>query len=412
MNKRVFCKEKVSIVLNSFMVAILLSSSVFYATLTLGLHTPGVSSVILIVAFSFTTIFKWLSTDLHKMNISGKQIPFILFLFIIYINSFIGRNYLPNFSVIQFAFYCIIPIIVINRDFDVQLVLKYTMYLSLVSIFAINSLLQDTAISSKFAQTDLGIAYNMLPCIIVAIFHFYYYFKSSSWIDKFCYCYYLYVLIRWLSVTVRGALITVLFSVFLIFINRYEKNSEKTKKNSSLKKINIILIGLVVLLIIANFASVISSVYVWLASKNIDIGVISKFYVYLNKNDLSDGRYNLYKVAWEGFKSHPIIGNGIMTFENYTNVMVNYPHNYVLQLLFEGGIVFGLPIIYFSIRELLRTFKGNYVKKDDFVMSAILISLGLIPEIFSINIWMNVNFWALILYSLKKHKTKNVLNLN
>ena len=72
------------------------------------------------------------------------------------------------------------------------------------------------------------------------------------------------------------------------------------------------------------------------------------FFVKMNKmialNDISNGREPVYEAAIAGIKNAPLLGNGIEAFPAYT--AYSYPHNFILQLVYEGGILFCvIPVI-------------------------------------------------------------------
>lgn len=72
--------------------------------------------------------------------------------------------------------------------------------------------------------------------------------------------------------------------------------------------------------------------------------------------DATNGRTALYKIAWNTFKEHPIVGIGWMNFIKYAgltgNTLVRNAHNIYLQLITECGIFVGLLFIWLLIVNL------------------------------------------------------------
>ncbi len=120
-----------------------------------------------------------------------------------------------------------------------------------------------------------------------------------------------------------------------------------------------------------------SAVIIYIASFNIEsIGVsFERFLSTFNKsdtNDVSNGRFKLYGVAWDYFLSAPIFGIGWREFSKRVVVFFNEDtyfrdtHNVFLQLLCETGIVgiiiflclFAL-VLFLSVRLLIKVKRGE-----------------------------------------------------
>ncbi|MDQ3979875.1 MAG: O-antigen ligase family protein [Actinomycetota bacterium] len=79
----------------------------------------------------------------------------------------------------------------------------------------------------------------------------------------------------------------------------------------------------------------------------------------------SSGRSDLWRPAWEGFVSQPLVGKGFGSFEAYSSAVVDLAdphrvggvtysaHNLVFQILYEGGLV-GLALIGWAAWLVLR----------------------------------------------------------
>ena len=65
---------------------------------------------------------------------------------------------------------------------------------------------------------------------------------------------------------------------------------------------------------------------------------------YLELGDVSDGRTAIDAFTLPAIANDPIFGYGIETFSKVSGELANrswpYPHQYIYQYLFEGGIVF------------------------------------------------------------------------
>ena len=51
------------------------------------------------------------------------------------------------------------------------------------------------------------------------------------------------------------------------------------------------------------------------------------------------GRGDVWAHAWNGFLQHPLVGVGVMNYRNLPHAVDLHPHNWVLQILVEGGVL-------------------------------------------------------------------------
>lgn len=87
-------------------------------------------------------------------------------------------------------------------------------------------------------------------------------------------------------------------------------------------------------------------------------------------------RVDLMRQAYEGWRLQPIAGHGLGSFGPNTgrgSVRV-YPHNIMLEILYEGGIV-GLAALICLICLSIRTFRRNRFPKSDALGASILLML-------------------------------------
>lgn len=101
--------------------------------------------------------------------------------------------------------------------------------------------------------------------------------------------------------------------------------------------------------------------------KNILITILS------NKRFDPSGRKDVYSVAIERFKAHPIIGQGVYSaryFLDHLNLNIFNYHNYYLQMLGTCGIIGALAFTLFLIFSIKRC-----IKKDLFSLFTILVML-------------------------------------
>lgn len=77
-----------------------------------------------------------------------------------------------------------------------------------------------------------------------------------------------------------------------------------------------------------------------------------------------------------------------------------YPHQYIYQYLFEGGIVFGLIPVYSSLSLTAKVVCTRIKDKSEFALCCTLVCVTLPKLLISTEPWATTSIWMLITYSL------------
>lgn len=323
------------------------------------------------------------------------------YVILLYLVTLLFQGTNCDLSGIQFVFYVIVPIYLISQSFDSEYVLRCSLYISLISLPVINSffVLQ----YEQYSQAYMGNIYAILSPVIIAFIHFKLYRKQANILTKIAYVYNLFVLLRILSFANRGAVLCIVFCLLILFINSYD--GEKRKKLPPVK-----VIAIAALFVLAAFAIVFSLPLLnALASLSKEIfgnipSFISKTITYLNEDDVLNGRSSISGFTVKAIWDSPIFGHGIETFESFARKTVGkswpYPHNYILQLIFECGIIFSALPIFFSLSLTAKTIFCRIEEKNEFAICCTLVCINLPKLLFSTDMWLATGFWMLITYSI------------
>lgn len=132
----------------------------------------------------------------------------------------------------------------------------------------------------------------------------------------------------------RGAIIISLLVSIIIFLNVKKKNVSKT---------HFIFGTLSILCVLIAFICIVRN-------SNVLQALTNKIQISNNYNDISSGRFEIWRSAWKTFFNHVLIGNGIKSVYHEYGIDV---HNNYLQFLNELGIV-GFIILFFLLMDLLK----------------------------------------------------------
>lgn len=189
----------------------------------------------------------------------------------------------------------------------------------------------------------------------------------------------------------RGAILGVLLSVLLLLL--YRKN-----KKLRILSFKSLLVVVLLITIVFFFEPIVTFVYEKLLDHNISSYSLMRMANSLSEgSSLSSGRDEIYAVTISGIKNNLIIGSGIGSFDNYSGA---YPHNIFLQILYEGGLFFGIPLIALILYSIYSL--NQEITIETRLLYIYLISVGFVQLLFSSNFWSSIIFWYWIGFSLKR----------
>lgn len=202
-----------------------------------------------------------------------------------------------------------------------------------------------------------------------------------------------------LGLGTRGAVLALLVFIALYYLN----------KKNKLTKANLFIFFLALLFLNIFFIDISRVLLSVLVSFNIEFKALDKMvYMYDLGLDVSNGRTALWKQAIGGFIESPLYGNGI---SSYHFKFGQYPHNFFLEILYEGGVLYGIPILYvlYTFAKLIISDRLTIEQKNTLLF---LFCAGILEVSLSSVYWRNVFFWFFISYVLTlssslKNKTIN-----
>lgn len=177
-----------------------------------------------------------------------------------------------------------------------------------------------------------------------------------------------YMIISFIAVILTTKRAHLLFSVMAIFISYFI-----CKKEQNIKKVLKLLLACVILICLFFIAMNIFPIL---------METVNRF---LNSDDISTGRFDMWKLAWGLFLNNPLFGIGwnkyITVMANPLGIHPNYAtsvHNVYLQVLCETGIVgfstitFIMFYSYYNTIKLIRTNSLNNRLYNGLVVSAVI----------------------------------------
>lgn len=385
-NVKNFFKDKEKI--NSILIAMLLMSGLT----SLIIKVNNIIPIIILSILVSMEVINYKDTmeriKNRRVKIQNIFLVFAIIVFFMFIISIINNGLRSTCMdrFLYFVVFIIIPYLCCRHSIKTNYVINSILIISLIlsiPLFFIN-------FGNYNGGTRMTISYYMLPTYIAMIMTFI--------VDKnktkemvitkivliliFSYPY-IKFLIEYAS---RGVILAIAVCILLCIIINKKKLKDKL----------LILFFVLILGITSGiwFKPLVISTNNILQNLNIRIEVIEKSAKLIENDKFDDGRDKVYSRAIEGIIEHPLIGNGI---GDYAEKYVTYPHNILLQALYEGGIIFFwvmLLILLYSIYILIFDNETEMEKKYLLVM---FISIAIIRLMLSYEFWHEISF-GLYLY--------------
>ncbi|MEE0944418.1 MAG: hypothetical protein UIM24_03080 [Clostridia bacterium] len=312
----------------------------------------------------------------------------ILFAFLV-TKAFVPEE--TSMTIYKFVAFALIPMVTLMFKVDFKKVIRYFCYITPTTLIVLNSLFE----TNEFVQQmQMGYAYALIPLIVANLIQFVYYRAESNWYLKLCNIIAAYLVLRILMLGVRGAVLSLLCAFVITRFTKYNKNGERISLDTW-TTVKFILLGAFILIVSINFVEVLEFVADFCERMLGEVpNVITKTIKSIKSDDLSHGRTELYMFTWEAIKEKPFFGHGVLTFAS-GNFLYQYPHNCILQLLYEVGFIGALyPIVSITYGICTILFGGKKESKDEFLYH-FLIFLTAFPMLFLSNeMWEVPAFWV------------------
>lgn len=269
---------------------------------------------------------------------------------------------------------------------DAKLFLRGIMLFPFIAVFNIDTVFATTAEWTDYVSMDVSYGF-LLPVIGTIVYAFLYLGKDKGRIRIIMLLLCGINAIFFLEIFLRGSrgalLSVVLLMIFLFLVKKNDNLGVKYSKG----KINSFLLVLFILLMgYVFFAEIIVNGLSVLGVKSY---ALSKIIELNQEGDISNGRSMLNAVTFQGIIEHPLLGNGLDRFNANTGRL--YPHNFILQILYDGGLLFFFVLMVPIIKSVIEKYKT--CTYDEYAVYTCMM-FGTIPgAMFSGNLYSSGLLW-------------------
>jgi O-antigen ligase len=391
-NNKKINDEVLFIRINSMMVALICSgafiSLVFH---TLGFISDGLLPIISMISLlaTLTSCFLFKQAKLIKINLDNMML--ILFFIVFFSISYLRFNdyqYLNKY-LIEFLFYGGIIFLLLIFPISYKLVITYVSSMSLLILLNPISFLEN--LTSTTSSLTMGSTYAILPVVIASILHFFFFRDKGSLIIKFSYFTSLFLLFLLLFEGIRGVYVAIFLLIIILVFTKF----------GGFKKIPGIFFGMVsitiLFLTIFKLEEILINVYHLFNKVGIEIYAINKTLFKIQTEGILNGREIVYGNTLQMIGNNPFFGNGIGAYALHYNG--GYPHNLILHLVVEFGLIFAIPIIRAVLKRLFVLFKPitENEKYNEYKIFIFFCFVASLPKLmFSSYLWKEQIFWVMV----------------
>lgn len=334
------------------------------------------------VILFFLSVFCLAILTIHnfKSNISGNyRLLFQITILILFLFLFdaVGRYNDSLFDhVYNFFLYAVLPISFLSNVRDFGAVLWYYSVLSVVNgIIYLYDPLANYVVSGGYMPFGFNV---MLPAIVGSSFLFFYFQKKLALLLI------LFFLLFSFIFSNKGATLTAILIVAISYV--YIPYMGGKYKRRLVQACGVLLLVVVMVVPLLELGWTVAS---YLGFENSYALTTTAMISEGHGENVYSERYKVWDDAIRMFNDSPLIGHGVGNFHKYSEQP--YPHNIILQVMVEYGLVGLISFLLIFIISIKRLSKVKSFEKRIFTF--IMLVMWLIPLMLSMSYWVYMPFW-------------------
>lgn len=341
----------------------------------------------------------------YKLTIRGSltvSAAWLAFFSVLVLYGVLSRN--SDLTALQMILYIFLPAIVATSKIDMHKFLRFSTYSALFLLLVFPTLIRDLSNEGIRQISINGISYAVLPVFVAGLFHFTLYRKEeTNLVIRICYIIDVLVGALLIAYGNRGVVLSVVIAVFIAIV--FNQKDRITFNRGIF--LTVLFIASIVLVL--NIQSVLVYLYDVTSKFGIELTFINKFTLLNQMQDLSNGRNAIREYVLSHVGETLVWGHGLSTIYHNSGGSIVYPHNLIIQLLYDGGLLLSVPVLFLLISAAIYLFRG---KEQNIRMLILFFSVVCIPKMMlSSDIWLNPAFW-LFIFAMFNHSGRNLYRQN
>lgn len=380
-------KLSAPVVIQSLLVAFFADMKSINWTLAAGGFVgEGMMGILYPIVILFIVLVAMSQKDNVMKNLNFWSIAIVLYLLAFWLitNYFVGK---PRVSLPMFFVFVIVAFAIPQfARVDARIMIKGMMFFPFFAIFRLDNVFY--GVTNWNDTISMDASYGFLVPVSAAFAYMLFFFRKEDKWQKYITIalavingvFFIY-LIQFGS---RGPILSILMLLLFFWVVKKRKG---TGVEVNRGKMVVCILGII--MVSTLFMPILKTLSSFFSSNNIYINAIGKMISLGEEENLLNGRESLFNIAWEGFLNNPIVGNGLDRFDANTNML--YPHNFIVQILYDGG--------FFLFFVLLIPFTMHYIKlmkrcnNDEFILISLLFMSSVPGALFSQDFWTISVLW-------------------
>ena len=274
---------------------------------------------------------------------------------------------------------------------DARLFLKSLMLFATPAIFSLDRVFR---FATEYSDTiTMGLSYAFLVPVLASIVYMFLFFREERGWRRF--------------VTIAGFVINMIFAFFLVSYGSRGPvfsmfallafllviQPDKSGRGVRVKKGRSLLLAVIVVLVAFAFVPLLLYLQENLSEQGLSFNFINKFIRMDESGDITNGREIILATSWDDILQSPFWGYGLDGFAHKHINIGAYPHNFIVQMLYDGGLLLFFLLLVPFAKGLLRVFKHCTVQEYGVYTALIFGSIP--PALFSGDLWRAGTLWLL-----------------
>lgn len=390
-------------VTNAYSILLALSAGVWTLTTLILIVAPamqGVMTLLYVVVAAVWAIVTFFTAG-KGLRLCTPAFVMMAICLLAYLFTIMYSQFRTSATFVVFVCEVILSFLMVQTDISARTFLLTSMLMPLIGLPYISSLFVYVAQEDSLG---MGTSYAfMLPavCTIVYLLKYFRYDKNIRKIlilllvgVNLVFMYFI------LSSGSRGVVLSLLFMAVAFYVFPFNEGHSGIRMKSWRS-----LLLLAIILLAGNyFWEVLDFFSATLKSVGITIYGLDRTIEFHKAGKVLTGRDIIIQLVWEAFIQKPFLGHGVSTFPDYTNDTYPWIHNSIIQLLFDGGVVLFLIVIYPLVRSIRHWFKT--CSFNDYILVLVLFGASVPGSLFSHDLWSLPILWMFVGYSLKYYSRK------
>lgn len=380
----------VMVLINSILLAVFVDiPCINQYLITIWFNIGSVMTMLYTVIPALILLFGLLTKKEHKIKVTPFYYLVVIYVLLLYYLTITDKTGKEPFTQLNSFLVCTVFAFVIPLFSSVksEIVIKATMLLPIPVVFRLEQVFLQNMINET--TMTMGQSYAFLTPIIASIVYLFYFFKQDNVIGKIvgilgCSAN-LVFLLRLLMYGSRGPVLSIILLILFLYIVKIPSQEENGIKIIKKRLLLGIFTSVIIYVILSSFL---------LPSLNRigeSFNFINKTLTLADEGDVSNGRYEIFPVIVNGFMDNPIFGHGFDLF--YLVGLYYYPHNFLYQTIYDGGLLMFLivivPVVVLGYRQLKTQ------NRESIILLVLLFFISVPGATFSGDLWQQSNLWLL-----------------